>query len=53
MPSGRPKGKKNKAGHSAGGARAGSGRRRQDNNSQAAGMVQGRLLFLLMTIINP
>jgi len=50
MPSGRPKGTKNKASHSAGGARAGSGRKKQDNTSstiaQATTAVQpGKLFF--------
>jgi len=49
MPSGRPKGAKNKASHSAGGARAGSGRKKKDNTStisQATTAVQpGKLFF--------
>lgn len=35
MPPGRPKGNKNKAIHSAGGARAGSGRKKRDTGSSA------------------
>ena len=50
MSSGRPKGTKNKAGHSAGGTRAGSGRKRHGNVSsaisQATATVQlGKLFF--------
>ena len=50
MSSGRPKGTKNKAGHSPDGARAGSGRKKHDNTSstisQATATVQpGKLFF--------
>jgi hypothetical protein len=50
MSSGRPKGSKNKANHSAGGARAGSGRKKRDITSsaisQATATVQpGKLFF--------
>ena len=50
MSSGRPKGSKNKANHSAGGARAGSGRKKHDITSsaisQATATVQpGKLFF--------
>ena len=49
MSSGRPKGSKNKASHSAGGARAGSGRKKHDIPSsaisQATATVQPSKLF--------
>jgi hypothetical protein len=50
MSSGRPKESKNKASHSAGGARAGSGRKKRDITpaaiSQATATVQpGKLFF--------
>jgi len=49
MPSGRPKGTKNKASHSAGGAGADSGRKKKDNTSstisQATTAVQSGKLF--------
>jgi len=49
MSSGRPKGSKNKVNHSAGGARAGSGRKKCDTSSaisQANVTVQSGKLFL-------
>jgi hypothetical protein len=49
MSSGRPKGSKNKVGHSAGGARAGSGRKKCDTSlaiSQATATVQPGKLIL-------
>jgi hypothetical protein len=56
MSSGRPKGVKNKSGHSAGGARAGSGRKRLDSAiSQAtANSAAGELgkSFLYLTAVN-
>lgn len=56
MSSGRPKGMKNKPGHSAGGARAGSGRKRLDSAiSQAtANSAAGELgkSFLYLTAVN-
>ena len=49
MSGGRPKVTKSKAGHSAGGARAGSGRKKHDNVpsaiSQATATVQSGKLF--------
>ena len=55
MSSGRPQGQKNKAGHSAGGARAGSGRKKKDARSLASShelvAVSGKLFFW-MVIIN-
>jgi hypothetical protein len=44
MSSGRPKGMKNKASHSAGGARAGSDRKKKDNMSST------NMLLLLCTL---
>jgi len=56
MSSGRPRGVKNKSGHFAGGARAGSGRKRLDSAiSQAtANSTAGELgkSFLYLTAVN-
>ena len=56
MPSGRHKGTKNKASHSAGGARASSGRKKKDNASspisQAITAVQPGKLFFYINYCN-